>query len=95
MAEERYIRRTCDMCGFEVLAPEDYETSLKPRRLPVKFITEQTEGTSVDEPYIDMVNLNLCEECYKKFLDNYPIKAVGCRGYNEFYWNDKHITLIR
>ena len=47
---------------------------------PVLFMTEQTEGRSVD-PYISYQNLDLCADCIRNTIG---ISGCGAMGYNEY-----------
>ena len=61
-------------------------------KYPVLFLTEQTEGRSVD-PYISYQELDLCKECIRLTV---CISGTGAMGYNEYkslnhnstVWND-------
>ncbi len=70
---------TCDIKGCKNRA-----TPLgKARSRPVVFLTETTESGSC-KPYLDYVSFDLCDSCYQKFIDLFPIQAVGAQGYNEY-----------
>lgn len=53
-------------------------------RLPVVFITEQNEGRLATEPYIEMLELDLCKVHYEDFIFNSPLTASGAMGNNEY-----------
>ena len=48
--------------------------------IPVRFLTEQTEGKYV-EPYLSRVTVDLCEECLNKIV---VVEARGCMGDNTY-----------
>lgn len=63
----------CDLCGKQ----NDDVMSIK---YPVVFLTEQNEGYSCN-PYIDMTDIDVCEDCKKRIL---MVNATGCMGVNEY-----------
>jgi hypothetical protein len=77
MREELY---KCDVCNRECGA----RGSMEPKR-QVIFTTEQDEGRSVD-PYLELVEIDICPECKKRVLRGEAIYAQGCMGYNRYYF---------
>lgn len=67
----------CDLCDKEVPS----ESDLKSLILPVKFLTEQTEGRAV-EPYFINERFDLCSSCLDKVS---VVLGQGAQGYNK-YW---------
>ena len=67
---------TCDLCKKTVVRKSEIHSV----RIPVKFLTEQTEGRSV-EPYIVLENLDLCFKCLEKAT---TLSAIGAQGYNTY-----------
>lgn len=97
----------CDACGKELkykkilgkkvwygLDGKEIKDKWISETFTVKFMTEQTEGTST-KPYLESCTLDLCPECYKKYIDNFPLKAYGAGGYNTYAWNDETIITLR
>ena len=64
---------TCDLCGAQC----DDVVSIT---YPVVFLTEQTEGHPC-KPYIDMTDIDVCQDCKKRIL---MVNATGCMGFNEY-----------
>ena len=62
---------TCDICG---------ELAKTRINVPVKWLTEQTEGHMV-KPYYAEQTLDLCDSCLEKVV---VINATGCMGNNEY-----------
>ena len=70
----------CDICKKESFNKTDILTY----SLQVIFTTEQNEGKSV-EPYLDNVNIEMCNDCYKKLLETRTyIIASGVMGHNTY-----------
>lgn len=68
---------SCDLCKNTV---QD-ETHLTNLKIPVKFLTEQTEGRAC-EPYFINKSFDLCELCLDKVT---VVLGQGAQGYND-YW---------
>lgn len=49
-------------------------------KMPVLFLTEQTEGRSVD-PYLSEETVDVCLECIPKVI---KVHGAGAMGYNEY-----------
>lgn len=62
----------CDLCNKE--------SEIKQFKLPVKWLTEQTEGRNV-KPYFLEEQLDLCEECLDKVTS---LEAWGAQGFKNF-----------
>lgn len=67
----------CDLCQKQV---ED-ENQLEKLIVPVKFLTEQTEGRSC-KPYFINKSFDLCVNCLEKVT---VVLGQGAQGYNQ-YW---------
>ena len=85
MAERHQTIKECDMCKKEITFTEDskldIEEKIKRVRLPVLFLTEQTEGRSTT-PYVTHETIDMCEDCLGRAI---TIHAIGAQGYNQ-YW---------
>lgn len=66
----------CDLCKKNVTN----EKQLKTLKVPVKFLTEQTEGRSC-KPYFTFPQMDLCVECLEKIT---MVLGQGAQGYNEY-----------
>lgn len=72
------IQYKCDFCGKEI----DIEKEKLYVGVPVPCIRsyESEEGIHLlEEPYVDTVNLDLCEEHFNKLVKCY---VVGAQGYD-------------
>lgn len=68
---------TCDIC--------QEPAKFLQQRVPVVFITEQTEGRPC-RPHLTAKTLDLCERCFQRIVDSYPLKASGAQGTNTYEW---------
>ena len=68
---------SCDLCKNTVTG----ESELKSLTVPVKFLTEQTEGRAC-EPYFINQKFDLCKTCLEKVT---VVLGQGAQGYNEFW----------
>lgn len=68
----------CDICGEEVKSDGHQNC-----RMPVVFLTEQTQGTPV-QPYLDSVVVDICGNCFDKYMKNFPFTATGAMGNNTY-----------
>lgn len=66
---------SCDICKNDA--------TRKQERVQVAFNSDQDEGRYC-KPYLDIVTLDLCTECYGKILVNHPIQAWGAQGHNTY-----------
>lgn len=98
---EAFKKINCDLCGKAIEYRErpryqgepewvDRESGetlpvWKSLTLPVVFLTEQNEGRS-SKPYFDNAKIDVCPECYKRLLEEYPITGYGAQGYNTYKW---------
>lgn len=73
MAKKILTVCTCDLCCKE--------GKTKEVALPVRFLTEQTEGRAV-KPYIEFSKIDLCSDCLEKIT---VVNAHGIQGNNEYY----------
>ena len=89
---QRYIEKKKVLTGSEKIWVDENGEEIKGwqciNNLPVKFLTEQNEGTST-KPYIDYILADICPDCWQKFIDNYPIVAYGAQGYNTIEFDEK------
>ena len=69
----------CDVCG-EVVIGSNGQTNI-----PVAFITEQTEGRPVS-PYLSYERIDICSECFKRFVNELPLRGAGAMGANSYFW---------
>jgi hypothetical protein len=67
----------CDLCEKEV----NDEKELQNFTIPVKFLTEQTEGRGC-KPYFIKQNFDLCRDCLEKIT---MVLGQGAQGYNHFW----------
>ena len=79
MAIEEIVTKIyrCDLCDKEVSG----DVLTQKVTLPVKFLTEQTEGRAVT-PYITHGTFDLCNDCLEKAV---TVVGQGAQGYNK-YW---------
>lgn len=70
-------KHTCDLC-------KEPATKLQ-QRVPVVFLTEQTEGRSCT-PYLTTTTLDFCEKCLRRIVDRTPLTAYGAQGSNTYEW---------
>lgn len=82
MSKEVVTTYRCDMCGEAI---GHYDKDQNRPRMPVRFITEQNEGTLTD-PYMDYVEIDLCDKCLDRAL---VIDACGAMGHNDYSWRDE------
>ena len=75
---KKYI---CDICKAK-------DASEKGVSLQVIFDTEQTEGRGCP-PYLSMVDVDICKDCYQKILGGNAVFASGAQGYNDYYFRNK------
>ena len=73
----------CDICKEESGAPRKGEGQVQ-----VIFTTEQNEGRAT-KPYLEMVNIDWCEQCRNKVLSGQALFAKGAMGYNDYYFSEK------
>lgn len=67
----------CDTCGSQ--------EKVKSIKLSVVFTTEQDEGRAC-EPYLEILNLDICEPCKKYMIENRRlVQAEGAMGYNAYF----------
>ena len=78
MKETKYI---CDVC-------QDHTEYQKGLGVQVIFETEQNEGRS-SKPYLQDVELDLCEWCMRNILRGNYIFASGAMGHNKYYFKRK------
>lgn len=71
----------CDICGNGC--------GEMTQKTQVIFTTEQTEGRSCN-PYLQLVDIDLCDECKEHLLKGNYIFAEGAQGYNKYYFNAPH-----
>lgn len=64
----------CDICSKKAILKKDIQ---------VIFLTEQNEGRSV-KPYLDVVNIDLCNYCLDEILNGKPVFATGAMGHNTY-----------
>lgn len=87
--------KVCDICGREdgdndTWQSETFSDELLPkgwvhREIAVVFTTDQNDGSGAD-PYVDTVGVDMCPECYRRYIEKCPVKAVGAQGYNAYKW---------
>ena len=75
----------CDLCNGEIA---DYSEGNNRFTLPVRFMTEQTEGRPTEPYYQRGVTLDLCNDCATKAI---RINAWGAMGYNEYRFSKKEV----
>ena len=63
----------CDICKKQ-------EVKMNSINYPVLFLTEQTEGRSVD-PYICQQKIDVCKDCETKII---KLTGMGAMGHNEY-----------
>jgi len=72
----------CDICKIES------NTKFKSIDLQVIFLTEQTEGRSVN-PYLSSQKIEMCKDCNDYVLKGNYLYGSGAMGYNEYYFKKK------
>lgn len=72
-----YIK--CDLCGTD---------KAKKIKTSVIFRTEQTEGRSVN-PYLQIQELDICDDCLSTMMDGKQIYADGAQGHNKYYFKQE------
>jgi hypothetical protein len=77
MAIRKLAICSCDLCK-QVVPSEEH---LKNLALPVKFLTEQTEGRAC-EPYFINQKFDLCGACLEAVS---VVLGEGAQGYNRFW----------
>jgi hypothetical protein len=68
---------TCDIC-------QKPATKMK-QATSVVFTTEQTEGRYCT-PYLVIMPLDLCGECFERIVCTTPLTAQGGQGHNIYEW---------
>jgi len=68
---------TCDLCKEPA--------KFLQQRLPVVFLTEQTEGRSC-KPHLTTETFDICEKCMQRIVDSYPLTGYGAQGSNTYEW---------
>lgn len=81
MTTIKTIRVVCDIKECD---KEAFKVNLT---IPVKFMTEQTEGRSTD-PHISEETLDLCEDHYQTYFNSLSITGYGAQGNNSYYLKD-------
>lgn len=74
------IKKSCDVCGYEITIDNEDDERIKKFRMPVSFTTDQTEGLPC-KPYIFYETIDLCEECSAKAV---TLLGMGAQGYNSY-----------
>ena len=59
-----------------------------PRKMPIVFTTERTEGRPF-KPHFSNETLDLCDACFQRLIDEFPIYAHGAQGYNTYYFKER------
>lgn len=102
--KENYKKIKCDLCGKSLFYTErkdfrdnvdwvdtngkvieGWQCGLK----DIKFTTNQEDGYP-SEPYISKTYIDICPDCYKKYLELFPIVAYGAQGCNTFKFRDEN-----
>lgn len=65
----------CDICKK---ATDDIIQNIS---LPVKFLTNQTDGKWCDKPYISIQSMDICKNCLLKSTNIEAMGAMGCNTY--------------
>lgn len=75
----------CDLCKTtkSYINDNQYKDDFKELNIPVVFVTEQDEGRPC-KPYLSNETILLCNKCYEKFIEKYPVIAIGAQGYNTY-----------
>jgi hypothetical protein len=71
----------CDICKNEISKKSNE------KKIQVLFETEQTEGRGC-KPYLELVEIDLCQDCYNLVLSGRYIYASGAMGYNRYYFKN-------
>ena len=77
MKHETY---TCDIAN-EVHG----NSEVKLRKVPVMFDHDQEDGKSKQTPYFQLMELDVCESCFKFMTENRKVLyAYGAMGHNTY-----------
>lgn len=75
------LKRICDVCGDSVIETDFKVFShIRPRSITIKDY--EPEITQVRD---GQTQLDMCDDCYKKYVDNLPIECYG----GIFSWKDE------
>ena len=59
-------------------------------KIPVMFDHDQNDGKSKTEPYFEMLEIEICDSCYKQIIKKRRIiYAYGAMGHNNYYLNNQ------
>lgn len=72
----------CDICKEKLDAERTIEKNIQ-----VIFVTEQNES-KLTMPYLELVDLDWCEQCRYKALQGQAIFAEGAMGHNRYFFKD-------
>lgn len=77
------ITTTIIKCDIKDCGKENSKTV----RLQVIFTSNQTDGSSCP-PYLEAVNIDLCDQCLSRVLKGEYIFAYGGQGFNTYYFKE-------
>lgn len=69
----------CDLCGKKIT---NYNSSRSKRYIDVAYDFSLEDGCPCKR-YVEREDVDMCDECYKKFLESYPIVA---KDFNSYSW---------
>jgi len=67
-----------------------HKGEVKTRKIQAVFDHDQEDGKSKTEPYLDNVEIEMCDECYfrEMIAMRTYVSAFGAMGYNEYWFAD-------
>jgi len=78
-----HIRITCD------IADRQHSELISRKKVPVMFDHDQEDGKSKMSPFFEMVDIDICEECFKEMTEKrILIYAYGAMGHNRYSFPD-------
>lgn len=79
------MKTTTVSCDIE---NREHSAVVKEREIPFMFDYDQEDGKSKTTAYFELLEIDICEDCFKYFTENKILPyAYGAMGYNKHYLN--------
>ena len=76
-------KRFCDVC--------ESQKDVTSNTLQIIFITEQTEGRSVN-PYLSNKTIDICRSCYEYVLEGNYLRGSGAMGHDAYWFDNRSVA---
>lgn len=74
----------CDVCDGNIPVKEGKHSE----KIMVVMTTEQNEGRAT-EPYLQIVDLDICGKCKSKVISGKMLFAEGAMGHNKYFFKKR------